>query len=61
MKLRSRVHRLLAKYDYLPDLEEKAVNLVLEQAERYAAHRAIAESHLVSEHRAMLRKCDAAS
>jgi hypothetical protein len=27
---------MLAKYDYPPDLEEAAVELVLEQAEQYA-------------------------
>ena len=35
--LRSKVRRLLAKYDYPPDLEEKAVGLILEQAELFAA------------------------
>ena len=35
--MRARVRRLLAKYDYPPDLEEKAVELVLEQAELFAA------------------------
>lgn len=34
--MRSKVRRLLAKYDYPPDAEEKAVNLVLEQAELFA-------------------------
>jgi type I restriction enzyme R subunit len=34
--MRTRVRRLLAKYDYPPDLEEKAVELVLEQAELFA-------------------------
>lgn len=34
--MRSRVRRLLAKYDYPPDAEEKAVELVLEQAELFA-------------------------
>ncbi len=29
----AKVRRLLAKYDYPPDLEEKAVELVLQQAE----------------------------
>ena len=33
---RTRVRRLLAKYDYPPDLEERAVELVLEQAELFA-------------------------
>ncbi len=32
----AKVRRLLAKYDYPPDLEEKAVALVLEQAELLA-------------------------
>jgi type I restriction enzyme R subunit len=36
--MRAKVRRLLAKYDYPPDLEEKAVELVLEQAELFAAH-----------------------
>lgn len=35
--MRTKVRRLLAKYDYPPDLEEKAVELVLEQAELFAA------------------------
>ncbi|GGO85359.1 type I restriction endonuclease subunit R [Wenjunlia tyrosinilytica] len=35
--MRAKVRRLLAKYDYPPDLEEKAIDLVLEQAEVYAA------------------------
>jgi type I restriction enzyme R subunit len=35
--MRAKVRRLLAKYDYPPDLEEKAVELVLEQAEVLAA------------------------
>ncbi|MDO4255632.1 MAG: type I restriction endonuclease subunit R [Kocuria sp.] len=34
--MRSSVRRILAKYDYPPDAEDKAVNLVLEQAELYA-------------------------
>lgn len=34
--MRTRVRRLLAKYDYPPDLEERAVELVLEQAELLA-------------------------
>lgn len=34
--MRAKVRRLLAKYDYPPDLEEKAVELVLEQAEVFA-------------------------
>lgn len=35
--MRTKVRRLLAKYDYPPDLEEKAVELVLEQAELFAS------------------------
>lgn len=35
--VRTKVRRLLAKYDYPPDLEEKAVELVLEQAELFAS------------------------
>ena len=34
--MRAKVRRLLAKYDYPPDLEDKAIELVLEQAEMYA-------------------------
>lgn len=34
--IRTKVRRLLAKYDYPPDLEDKAVELVLEQAELFA-------------------------
>lgn len=34
--MRAKVRRLLAKYDYPPDLESKAVELVLEQAELFA-------------------------
>lgn len=34
--MRAKVRRLLAKYDYPPDLEERAVELVLRQAEVYA-------------------------
>lgn len=34
--MRAKVRRLLAKYDYPPDFEEKAVDLVLEQATLYA-------------------------
>ncbi|NNN20593.1 MAG: DUF3387 domain-containing protein, partial [Acidimicrobiales bacterium] len=34
--MRSKVRRLLAKYDYPPDKEDKAVELVLEQAELMA-------------------------
>jgi type I restriction enzyme R subunit len=35
-EMRAKVRRLLAKYDYPPDLEESAIELVLEQAEQYA-------------------------
>lgn len=35
--MRTRVRRLLAKYDYPPDLEERAVELVIEQAELLAS------------------------
>lgn len=35
--MRAKVRRLLAKYDYPPDFEEKAVELVLEQAELFAS------------------------
>ena len=35
--MRSKIRRLLAKYDYPPDHEEKAVELVLQQAELLAA------------------------
>jgi type I restriction enzyme R subunit len=35
-EMRAKVRRLLAKYDYPPDLEEKAVELVLQQAELFA-------------------------
>ncbi len=35
--MRSKVRRLLAKYDYPPDHEEKAVEMVLQQAELLAA------------------------
>lgn len=34
--MRAKVRRLLAKYDYPPDLEERAIELVLEQAELFA-------------------------
>ena len=34
--IRSKVRRLLAKYDYPPDREEKAIELVLQQAELFA-------------------------
>lgn len=36
--MRSKVRRLLAKYDYPPDAEDAAVELVLEQAEHLASH-----------------------
>lgn len=36
--MRSKVRRLLARYDYPPDAEEKAIELVLEQAEVYATN-----------------------
>lgn len=35
--LRAKVRRLLAKYDYPPDKEERAIELVLEQAELFAS------------------------
>jgi type I restriction enzyme R subunit len=35
--MRAKVRRLLAKYDYPPDLEERAVQLLFEQAELFAA------------------------
>jgi type I restriction enzyme R subunit len=35
--MRTKIRRLLAKYDYPPDLEEQAVELVLEQAELFAS------------------------
>jgi type I restriction enzyme R subunit len=35
--MRAKVRRLLAKYDYPPDQEDKAVELVLEQAELFAS------------------------
>ena len=35
-EMRAKVRRLLAKYDYPPDLEERAVDLVLQQAELFA-------------------------
>ena len=35
--MRTKVRRLLARYGYPPDLEERAVELVLEQAELFAA------------------------
>lgn len=36
--MRSKVRRLLAKYDYPPDHEEKAIELVLQQAELFAGN-----------------------
>ncbi|MCT1711492.1 type I restriction endonuclease subunit R [Dietzia cinnamea] len=36
--MRTKVRRLLARYDYPPDAEIKAIDLVLEQAELYAAN-----------------------
>ncbi|KJF16622.1 type I restriction endonuclease subunit R [Acidithrix ferrooxidans] len=39
-EMRAKVRRLLAKYDYPPDLEEKAVELVLQQAELFASSEA---------------------
>jgi type I restriction enzyme, R subunit len=36
--MRSKVRRLLAKYDYPPDREEKAIELVLQQAELFAVN-----------------------
>ncbi len=38
--MRARIKRLLTKYDYPPDKEEKAIELVLQQAELYAAEAA---------------------
>lgn len=35
--MRTKVRCLRAKYDYPPDLEEKAIELVLEQAEVFAS------------------------
>lgn len=36
-KMRSAVRRILVRYDYPPDLEEEAVELVIEQAELFAS------------------------
>jgi len=36
--MRAKIRRLLAKYDYPPDQEDMAVELVLEQAELFATH-----------------------
>jgi type I restriction enzyme R subunit len=38
--MRAKIRRLLAKYDYPPDYEDKAVDLVIEQAELFAANEA---------------------
>jgi type I restriction enzyme, R subunit len=38
--MRSKVRRLLARYDDSPDGEEKAIELVLQQAESFAETRA---------------------
>ena len=38
--MRAKVRRLLARYDYPPDREEKAVELVLQQAELFATSNA---------------------
>lgn len=35
--MRARVKRLLTKYDYPPDKDERAIELVLQQAELYAS------------------------
>ena len=35
--MRAKIRRLLAKYDYPPDYEEKAIEFVLQQAELFAA------------------------
>jgi len=35
--MRTKVRRLLAKFDYPPDLEEQAFELVLEQAAPFAS------------------------
>lgn len=34
--MRARIKRLLTQYDYLPDKEEQAIDLVLQQAEMFA-------------------------
>lgn len=34
--MRAKVRRLLTKYDYPPDVEERAVELALQQAELFA-------------------------
>jgi type I restriction enzyme R subunit len=38
--MRSKIRKLLARYDYPPDREEKAVELVLQQAELFATSNA---------------------
>ncbi|MGO1737180.1 MAG: type I restriction enzyme endonuclease domain-containing protein, partial [Leucobacter sp.] len=38
--MRSKVRRILARYDYPPDAEDKAIELVLEQAELFASETA---------------------
>ena len=38
--MRAKVRRLLARYDYPPDREEKAVELVLQEAELFATSNA---------------------
>jgi type I restriction enzyme R subunit len=39
-EMRAKIKRLLTRYDYPPDKEEKAIQLVLEQAELFAAEAA---------------------
>lgn len=34
--MRAKIRRLLARYDYPPDHEERAIDLVLQQAEHFA-------------------------
>jgi type I restriction enzyme R subunit len=36
-EMRAKIKRLLTRYDYPPDMEERAIELVLEQAELFAA------------------------
>jgi type I restriction enzyme, R subunit len=36
--MRSKIRRLLARYDYPPDREDKAIELVLQQAELFATN-----------------------
>lgn len=38
--MRARIKRLLARYDYPPDKEERAIELVLQQAELWASEAA---------------------